>query len=110
MSRLPLIGFCLFLATVGWFYFQGPAPEPPMPCTLDQLADNPVQYAGRMVRVSTDCTEPDDRGGLVWWRVQGGPVLVRLTGRFDPTDPPAYLTGRCHAPLAGGPVTVRECR
>jgi hypothetical protein len=109
MSRLPLVGFCVALATLGWFYFQGPVPEPPVSCTLEQLADHPVTYAGKLVRVPTAGTEPS-AGGLVWWRFLGEPPRVRLTGRFDPHRPPAHLTGRCHAPLAGGPVTVRECR
>ena len=109
MSRLPLIGFCLALATLGWLYFQGPTLEPPVSCTLEQLSESPVTYAGKRVRVPTAGCDSDGVG-LVWWRVMGDPPKVRLTGRFDPHHPPPYLIGRCHAPLAGGPVSVRDCR
>lgn len=100
--------FLLALTALAWLFYGADKPPPPTPCTCRQLADHPTTYAGKVVRVSTRGTQAEGKA-LAWRRESHLPPAVVLRGSIS-SPPPPSLTGTCHAPLAGGPVTVTGCR
>jgi len=111
-ARLPLLGFVVCLCLAGWHYLRDGPPQPaPVAATCRELADSPAMYAGKRVRVPTDHCVRDTAKTVVWRRLthEEPAVVLRFPGPFG--EPlPSHLTGTCHAPHAGGPVTVSDCR
>ena len=97
----------VILVLVLLLYHRPAVQSPPAEATCRQLAENPAEYEGRKVMLSTAGCQREGAGRYVWRDMASQPpkVVVLFSGEA-PIPLPKVVAGTCQRQIQGGPLVV----
>lgn len=103
MLAVPVVILVLVLL----LYHRPAVQSPPAEATCRQLAENPAEYEGRKVILSTAGCQREGAGRYVWRDMASQPpkVVILFSGEA-PIPLPGVVAGTCQRRIQGGPLVV----